>query len=257
MSFHALERNFFCFACLHLGKAKSKKRFFVLHCARFAVTLRSKSKKKHTMRKTFIAILGALALVVAPRAAAQSESRWGVTLGANFNEIHFKQGNIIPVDRGIGPLAGLTGEVNIPGVGFAVDGSLLYSMRSGKLHYGEKTVWSAIGIGNETCRMHYIDVPLNLKFKYHNLGGFENTLMPMLYAGPTFSFLAGKNLGNVNKYTAVSVLIHFGAGVEIARRVQVGVSYSFSVGETLRTRLLDDMIAKNRCWNATVTYYFK
>ncbi len=210
-----------------------------------------------TIRRSIIAAAGIVALLLAPRADAQSESRWGVTLGANYNEIHFKQSGLIPVDRGFGPVAGVTGEVNIPGVGFAVDASLLYSMRSGKIHYGDKTVWASSGLGNETCIMHNIDLPLSLKFKFKKLGGFENTLMPLLYAGPTFSFNVGKNLASVNKYKPVSVLIRFGAGVEIVRKVQVSVNYSFSVGETLRTRLLDDMIAKNRCWNASVTYYFK
>ena len=198
-----------------------------------------------------------MALLAAPLAQAQTESRWGITLGANYNYIHFKQPGIIPSDRGWGPVAGVTGEVNIQGIGFSVDGSLLYSMRSGKLHYGDRKTWSSLGLANETCLMHNIDLPLNLKFKFQRLGGFENTLMPMLYVGPTFSFLVGKNLGDTNDYNPVSVLLHFGAGVEISRRVQVGASYSISIGETFRTRLLDEMIAKNRCWNATVTYYFK
>ena len=210
-----------------------------------------------TIRRTIIAAAGVVALLLAPRAAAQSESRWGVTVGANYNEIHFKQSGLVPVDRAFGPVAGVTGEVNIPGAGFAVDASLLYSMRSGKIHYGDKAVWASSGLGNETCTMHNIDVPLSLKFKFHKLGGFENTLMPLLYAGPTFSFNVGKNLASVHQYTPVSVLVRAGAGEEIVRRVQVSVNFSFSVGETLRTRLLDEMIAKNRCWNASVTYYFK
>ena len=210
------------------------------------------------MFKKSILVLAALFGVFGShQASAQSESRWGVTAGANFNNIHFKQTDIISVDRGWGPVAGVTGEVNIQGIGFSIDGSLLYSMRSGTIHYGERKVWSSQGLGNETCLMHNIDLPLNVKFKFQRLGGFENTLMPMIYVGPTFSFLVGKNLGETNDYNPVSVLVHFGAGVEISRRVQVGVSYSFSVGETFRTRLLDEMIAKNRCWNASLTYYFK
>ena len=33
--------------------------------------------------------------------------------------------------------------------------------------------------------------------------------------------------------------------------------YNFSIGETLRTRLLDQNVAKNRFWNVSVTYFFK
>lgn len=209
------------------------------------------------MRKIALVIASAVVLLSGITAHAQTETRWGVTAGANYNQIHFKQSDIMDVDRGLGPLVGLTGEMNIQGIGFALDGSLLYSMRSGKLHYGDHKVWSSLGLGTETCQLHYIDVPINLKFKYHKLNGFENTLMPFVAIGPTFSFLAGKNLTAANEYRPVSVLMHFGAGVELFRHLQIQGGFSFSIGETLRTRMLDENIAKNRCWNFSATYFFK
>lgn len=199
-------------------------------------------------------VLGALNCLTSH---AQTETRWGVTVGANYNELHFKQNDIMTVDRGFGPMAGLTGEMNIQGIGFGVDASLLYSMRTSKLHYGDHKVWSSLGLSSETIQMHYIDVPINLKFKWHKMNGFENKLMPFIAAGPTFSFLAGKNLKDVNKYTAVSVILHFGVGVELFRHLQLQGGYNFSVGETMRTRLLDENIAKNRYWNVSATYFFK
>jgi len=207
------------------------------------------------MKRLYLLLVAAI--IATLPTLAQTTSRWGVTAGVNLNEIHFKQHDIVDVDRGLGPIIGVTGEMNIPGVGFAVDGSLLYSMRGGKIHYGDKTIWSSLGYGDERCTMHYIDVPLNLKFKYHNLGGTETTIMPMVFAGPTFSFLVGKNLGEVNSYKTVNVLLHMGLGVELFERLQVQVAYNFNVGETLHTRLLDQNIAKNRAWTATLTYYFK
>lgn len=209
------------------------------------------------MKRIYSIIVLALALTVFNQAFAQTESRLGVTIGANYNTTHFKHNNFIPVDAAFGPMAGVTGEINISGVGFGLDASLLYSMRASKIHYGDHEVWSSMGLGNEMCRMHYIDIPINLKFKYHKLNGLENKIMPIVFAGPTFSFLAGKNLGNVNKYSPVSVLIHFGLGMELFRRWQIQAAYSFSVGQTLRTQLLDENIAKNRCWNVSATYYFK
>lgn len=206
---------------------------------------------------TLLAIIMLASLAAGITASAQTETRWGITAGVNYNEIHFKQSDILNVTRGFGPQLGLTGEMNIPGVGFSVDGSLLYSMRSGKINYGERTVWREQGLGNENCMMHQIDVPLDLKFKYHNLNGLENTIMPMVYAGPTFSFLVGKNLANVNTYRTVSVMLRMGVGVELFKRWQVSGSYNFNVGETLRTRVLDENNAKNRCWNVSVTYFMK
>jgi len=206
------------------------------------------------MKRLFFAISTAVAVIAAQ---AQTTTRWGVTAGANYNHIHFKQHDIVESDAGFGPVAGVTGEMNFQGIGFGVEGALLYSMRSGKIHYGDRQVWASQGLANETCNMHYLDVPISLKFKYHNLGGLESTVMPVLFAGPDFSFLLGKNLREVNKYKTVSVYIRLGAGVELMERLQLNASYNFSVGETMRTRLLDENVAKNRCWTLTATYFFK
>ena len=209
------------------------------------------------MNKISRILVAVLAIVATLTAQAQTETRWGITAGANYNEVHFKQSNIMPVDRNFGPTVGLTGEMNIQGIGFGLDASLLYSMRGGKLHYGDYKIWSSLGLGTETVRMHTIDVPINLKFRWHRMNGFENTLMPFVAVGPNFSFLVGKNLPNVNRYKTVSVVLHFGLGVELFRHLQLQAGYNFSVGETLRTQLLDDNIAKNRFWNVSATYFFK
>lgn len=209
------------------------------------------------MKKLNILVILVVAMCATFKAQAQIDTRLGVTAGLNINKIHFKQNEILNVSKGIGPQLGITGEVNIPGVGFSLDGSLLYSMRSGKINYGERVVWADKGLGNEMCYMHYLDVPINLKFKYHNLNGFENTAMPMVLAGPTFSFLMGKNLANVNKYSPVSVYLRLGAGVELFKRVQVSANYYFSIGKSLQTQVLDENVAKNRCWNISATYYLK
>lgn len=209
------------------------------------------------MKKFYIFMILVTALCASFKAQAQIEARYGVTAGLNINEVHFKQKNLLNVSKGFGPQLGVTGEINIPGVGFSLDGSLLYSLRSGKINYGEREVWADKGLGNEMCYMHYLDVPINLKFKYHNLNGFENTVMPMVLAGPTFSFIMGKNLTDVNKYSPVSVYLRLGAGVELFKRIQVSANYYFSIGESLHTKVLDANVAKNRCWNISATYYLK
>lgn len=199
-----------------------------------------------------------LALICALAAQAQPERRWGVTVGGNYNEIHFKQTDIFQSDRMFGPSVGLTGDMMIPGVGFGVDASILYTMRQGRLHLGDRRVWESQGLGDEVARQHYLDIPLNLKFRYSRLGGVENTIMPFVYAGPTFSFLVGhNNVGNALKYTTLSVLLHAGVGVELFNRVQVSGGYSFSIGQNLGTKLLDDHVAKHRTWFVQATYFFK
>ena len=80
------------------------------------------------MRKSIRLIALALALLCAVSAFAQPERRWGVTMGGNYNEIHFKQSDIFESDRMFGGSVGVTGDLMIPGVGFGVDASVLYTL---------------------------------------------------------------------------------------------------------------------------------
>ena len=204
-----------------------------------------------------ITLLIAVLLMASTAAMAQTTSRWGITAGANFNSIHFKQSDIMPSKRAWGPQAGVIGEMNFSGIGFGVDGSLLYTLKQGKLNYGDRIIWSSIGAGEETVAMHYIDVPLHLKFQFRRLGGMETTFMPLLYVGPQFSFLAHGNHSDLNSYPFVNVYLDMGAGIELFERWQIRAGYNFSVGQSLHTKLLDDNVAKNRSWYFNLTYFLK
>ena len=204
-----------------------------------------------------IALLITALLITSTAAMAQTTSRWGVTAGANFNSIHFKQSDIMPSKRAWGPQVGVIGEMKFSGIGFGVDGSLLYTLKQGKLNYGERTVWSSLGAGNETVGMHYIDVPLHLNFQFRRLGGKETTFMPLLYVGPQVSFLAHGSHSNLNTYPFVNVYLDMGAGCELFERWQIRAGYNFSIGQSFHTKLLDDNVAKNRTWYLNLTYFLK
>jgi hypothetical protein len=202
-------------------------------------------------------LLLATLLLMAATATAQTTSRWGITAGATINEVHFKQHDIVPSTRAWGPQLGVTGEMNFSGIGFGVEASALYTLKQGKVNYGEKTVWSSIGASSETVSMHYLDVPLHLKFKWHRLGGLESTIMPLAYFGPQFSFLMHGNHGDLNKYTPVSVYLDMGIGCELKERIQLRGGYNFSIGQSFHTKMLDENVAKNRTWYFNVTYFLK
>ncbi len=210
------------------------------------------------MRRTKRLIMLAIALLCTVSSFAQPERRWGVTVGGNYNEIHFKQTDIFDSDRMFGGSVGATGDLMIPGVGFGIDASILYTLRQGKVYFGDRHAWESQGIETQAVRLHYIDVPLNLKFRYSRLNGLESTIMPFVYAGPTFSFLAGHNkVDDALTYTTVNVLLHAGIGVELFNKVQISGGYSFSIGQNLKTKILDDHVAKQRTWFVQATYFFK
>ena len=196
-------------------------------------------------------------LIATAAASGQTTSRWGITAGATINEVHFKQHDIVPSKRAVGPQLGVTGEMNFSGIGFGVEGSLLYTLKQGKVNYGERTIWESQGFGDEMVSMHYLDVPLHLKFKYNRLGGAESTIMPMVFVGPQFSFLMHGNHGNINKYLPVSVYLDMGLGCELMERVQLRGGYNFSIGQSFHTKMLDENVAKNRTWYFNVTWFLK
>ena len=196
-------------------------------------------------------------LIATATASGQTTSRWGITAGATINEVHFKQHDIVPSKRAVGPQLGVTGEMNFSGIGFGVEGSLLYTLKQGKVNYGERTIWESQGFGDEMVSMHYLDVPLHLKFKYNRLGGAESTIMPMIFVGPQFSFLMHGNHGDINKYSPVSVYLDMGLGCELMERVQLRGGYNFSIGQSFHTKMLDENVAKNRTWYFNVTWFLK
>ena len=204
-----------------------------------------------------ITLLITALLLASAAATAQSSSRWGITAGANYNEVHFKQQDIVPSTRMWGPQVGVTGEMNFGGIGFGVDGALLYTLKQGKVNYGDRPMWAAVGAGKETVSMHYIDVPLHLKFKWHRMNGLENTIMPMLFVGPQFSFLPYASHKELNSYPPVNVYLDMGAGIELMEHLQIRVGYNFSIGQSFHTKLLDENVAKNRTWYINATWFLK
>ena len=204
-----------------------------------------------------LALLITVLILSTAATTAQTTSRWGITAGANINELHFKQHDILAVDKMWGPQVGVTGEMNFSGIGFGVEGALLYTLKQARVNYGEREAWASLGYGNETVAMHYLDVPLHLKFKYHRLGGLENTVMPLVYVGPQFSFLMHGSHGDINSYPPVNVYLDMGIGVELMERWQIRGGYNFSIGQSFHTKVLDENVAKNRTWYFGITYFLK
>ena len=187
--------------------------------------------------------------------SASAETRWGVTAATNISTMKFNQ-PLASTSQVCNFSVGVTGELIIPGIGFAVDGSVLYTQLGGKINLGDYPVWSADGIGSPRTYQHYLEIPLNLKFKYSNLTGIENTIAPLVFGGPSFTILMGHSDIPALKYAGGEFGAHVGLGCEIIRRIQVTGSYNWGLTYALRTQKLDQYSAKNRFWRVAVTYMF-
>lgn len=205
------------------------------------------------MRKYIIICVALLSLVSANVASAQF--RYGPMVGVSFTDLKFNQ-DIISVDGEAGFAGGLFSEMIFPGIGFGFDAGLIYNMKGAKINLGEKKIWSSDGYGNERCMLHYIGLPINLRFKYTNFGGFEDYVAPFVFAGPEFSFLVAHSKIDAFQYAVASVGLTVGLGAELFKNWQLSGGYTWGLSHAIKTVKLDDYCAYNRSWNIRLAYLF-
>lgn len=201
-----------------------------------------------------IAVAAIVAIVCGTNATAQF--RYGATVGADFSTLKFKQ-DLITVGQTTGFEAGVTTETMFPGIGFGIGSGLLYSMRGANLHLGEKKIWASGGYGNERAYLHYIQIPLNLRFKWTRMSGIEDYIAPFVFGGPSVSFLVGHSHIPALSYAAADIGLEVGFGFEIFKNWQIAAVRNWGVTYALKTKLLDDFSAQNRNWSIRLTYFLK
>lgn len=200
-----------------------------------------------------LTLLALIAIAVPTRSAAQF--RYSTIAGANISTLNFKQ-DLVGISTVAGYTAGIQGEMMFPGIGFGIDLGLLYNQLGAKVNLGEKTIWATDGYGNERVYLHYIQIPLHLRFKWTRMNGFEEKLAPFVYGGPDFTILAAHSHCDAIDFAGGELGLTCGVGVELFRRWQVSGSYTWGMTYALKTHLLDDFSARNRHWAVRVAYFF-
>ena len=178
---------------------------------------------------------------------ASAKFRCGPTVGANFDTFHWKQ-SLIESTMLPGFSAGLQCEVMIPGIGFGIDFGLKYANRGGRCCFGDQFVWSSDGIGDTDLRFHTIQVPLNLRFKWTRMDGFENYLAPFAFAGPQFNFNVANTKCEAIRRVGAAVGLEVGLGVELFKRYQLSAGYVWDVTYDTETYKLDNFSARIEGW---------
>ena len=85
---------------------------------------------------------------------AQAQLRFGVKAGVGINSLHLDEvSENFSTDNRTGFTGGIMLEVNLP-LGFAIDGSAMYTRRSGEIDRKEVFV------------RDYVSFPVNLKYKF-------------------------------------------------------------------------------------------
>ena len=189
--------------------------------------------------------------------SAFAEFRFGPMVGINGSSLFWKQ-DLVTTQYKIGGSAGMLGEIMIPGIGFGVDIGLRYQLNGAKVNFGERPVWGGAPdyMGNEDVWFHTLQIPLNLRFKYTRLDGFERILAPFAFAGPVFNFNLSTNKIPVIEYPEGNVEIQVGAGAELFEHLQISGGYYWGVSYQVRTLKLDNFSARPQGWFINAAWLF-
>lgn len=203
------------------------------------------------MKKIFLALVAVIAMAI----PAKAQFRYGPTAGVDITTLNFSR-NLFTVDQSVGMQAGVQCELMFPGIGFGVDFGLQYVQRGARLHLGEQKVWASDGYDDPRTQLHYIEVPINLRFKWTRMNGLEEKIAPYVFGGPTLSILAGHNKLEALDYPGGEFGLQAGIGAEIFRNWQLQGSYTWGMSYAVKTKKLDNFSGRNRSWSIRLTYLF-
>jgi len=189
-----------------------------------------------------------LILIVFAVSAANAQVRLGFKGGFNISAVKFNK-DVLSVENINGFHVGPMLEF-IPESGIGMDIGILYS-RKGFYVKGE----------DDEFTNDYLEVPVNLKCKI----GLP-VIAPYFAAGPYVSFrVAGDKIKDiVNVHNVKSQLeaksfgagLNFTAGVELLRRIQVGLTYDWGLTDNYKTFNSGDLTGKTHTWLISATLLF-
>lgn len=201
------------------------------------------------MRKILGFVLVVMMILVA--VPAKSQLRFGVKGGVNISSVHFNS-DILKADNVTGFQIGPMIETTLPLLGTGLDVAILYSQKGMDIKSGIET---------KSIKNDYIDIPLNLKWKF----GLP-IIKAYLAAGPYIGFRVGGDKvwdvpGSVIdqvKAKNFSAGLNFGAGVELIKHLQVGFNYGLGLTDNYSISKVDlsNGNGKNRGWSITAAILF-
>ncbi len=211
--------------------------------------------------KSLKALIVAIVFLAIPTAML-GQFCYGPVAGVNFNSLKFKQ-DLIGISTTVGGQAGLQAELMFPGIGFGIDFGLLYNMEGANVDFGSRKIWSSDGFKKTDVTLHMIQIPFHLRFKWTRMNGLEDYIAPFVYGGPDFSFMVAHSaikgnsgVPNPLNYAGGDLGLTAGGGVELYKKWQVSVQYTWGMTYLLKTRKLENFSAQNRQLAVRVAYLF-
>ena len=197
---------------------------------------------------------------------AFSQLRFGVRADVGLNNPTFST-EALRVENLNSFSVGGTMELMIPVINFGVEASLLYNnsrMNVSLPPPPPDVARPPVGENNREVSNHYLLLPVNAKKKF-GLG-----ILPMQLfatAGPYIGYLISGDRADVGTMEEMRARdfkagIGLGFGVEVLRRLQVGVQYrlqltdSYDVNESVWGNLINPLNERTSTWNLSATFFF-
>ncbi len=190
-----------------------------------------------------------LTVLFAAVSTANAQFRFGVKGGVSLSNVKFDE-DIFSSD-------------NV--TGFHVGPSLEAMFAKGGLGFDVAVLYSQIGFNSDAgdVKNDYLEVPVNLKFKFGT-----PIVNPYLSAGPYIAFrVAGDETWDMNvsgveqqiEAQSFGAGLNFGAGADLFKFLQVGVTYTLGLTDDYKTLVSGDSgdnNGKSRTWKISAAIYF-
>ncbi len=175
---------------------------------------------KNSMLACFCFVLMGLTVT----ASAQTDLRFGATVGLNFSTLNGKDASALGSNLSSKNGLYIGGFVNYPlNEMFAIQPELAFTMKGATRSGG--------GV-NETWTYNYIEIPVLVKY-YIPISGSEN-ILPDIYAGPSFAFnIAASNDVTQGNQTLTTDIKDQTKGFDL------GLAFGGGVGFKIASSLLD------------------
>ena len=180
-------------------------------------------------------LLSLFAVLMAVNVSAQDVKAitWGVEAGMNFNSLSFSKTDL-ESDNRLGFFVGGKAKFKVPLLGFGADAAVLYNLNGAEFH----------DILNKEVRsknLSYLEIPVNFRYSF----GIK-AIAVYVATGPQFNYclsssstldaLYGDNLESFSRSTWGW---NVGGGVELFRRLQVGVTYTIPISDNGELEIAD------------------
>lgn len=185
--------------------------------------------------------------------SVSAQIKFGLKAGVDVAENKISK-DVLNAHNRLGFQVGPTVQFNLPLVGLGVNAGLLYGYKDYKLKDNE--------VNAKLSNYSYLMVPVQLKQTFSVLG------LMGVYAkgGPYAEFKLGGGDFKFNqegmdkiKSKSFGVGLDFGIGVELVKKVEIGMNYRFKLTDNYgddKIGIKDFTSRKDKTWNVSLTYLF-